>query len=1132
MWSTTNNRTINEVLFMGKKLLKLLALWLVALPLAASAQSGQLSGRVTDASTGEELPGANVYLLEIKRGASTDINGNYLIPSVPAGTYTVLVSYLGYKQAKSEAQIGDAEVKLDIVLKPDPLGLEELVVTALGFEESRDKSAKSTVNVAGGAVARSGESSVLTGLSAKAPGVNITRSGGDPGTGGQILIRGASTITGAVQPLFVVDGVPVSNSTLGAGTAGTQQQSRIGDLNPDDIESVEVLKGASAAVLWGTRAANGVIVIKTKRGKYTGSEKVNISVKSAIAWDQVNREVPLQTTFGQGANGRFSQTGVRSWGDKIANRDPNGNATPLPVTNGTTALINGNWVRTNNGFHAVDDEGNIVAGQIAAGTVSQPWGNKFSKETFDHFGELFQTGVTNDNSVAISGGNETSNYYLNVANWDQTGVVKNNSDYDRTSIRANVEHRFSKKFRSSVSANYVKTVSNRIQQGSNLNGIFLGGLRTPPDFDNSLTNANFVASDGSKAVGRHVSFRNQFGSSTNPGFDNPLWTIDNNRSGTVVNRFIGSVFTSYDPLSWLNVNYRVGVDYYTDRRFDHFAPLSAGNPNGALTEQNVSEYQVNQDLIAQANKQFSTDLSGSFLVGLNLNHREFDNIGGSVSQYVLPNFARSLGNSPADARTGFQSRNTIRTAAMYAEAKVDFMQMFFATATVRGESASTFGPNTESTFIYPSAEFAWQFTNLEALRGNKMLSFGKLRATYGVVGRQPGFGALQTNYVSAGFGESWGPGLSASAYGGGYLESTNRGNDVLKPERKTEVEFGADLRFMDDRIGFSATMYNNRTEDAILSVARASSTGFNGEVGNAAEITNKGVELSLSVEWVRGQAFSWTTNANWFRNRNEVVDLKGAESLFLAGFAGTSSRAVVGEQLGALWGGRWARDENGDYVLDSRGFPTADANEGVIGDPNPDWRAGITNTFRYKGLTVSALIDIKQGGDVWNGTYGALMNYGTAKNSAREVTFTNAQYPNGLRAFNGALISAPADGTPITVRGQIQDFGAGPVLLNESWYLSTGGGFGPVGEQFIEDGSFVRFRELSVSYNVAGKKFRDLTKLQSVDVSFTARNLALWTDYNGIDPETNLTGASNGQGLDYFQNPNTRSYMVGIKFNY
>lgn len=1117
---------------MGKKLLKMVTLWLFAAPFVAFAQNGSVTGRVTDASTGEELPGTNIYLLEIKRGASSDINGAFTISQVPSGTYTIIASFLGYKQFKSEVQVGEAEVTFDISLRPDPLGLEELVVTALGFEESRDKSAKSSVNVAGGAISRSGEASVLTGLSAKAPGVNITRSGGDPGTGGQILIRGASTITGNVQPLFVVDGIPVSNSSLGAGTAGTQQQSRIGDLNPDDIESIEVLKGASAAVLWGSRAANGVIVIKTKRGKYTGSDKVNISVKSAVAFDQVNRKVPLQTTYGQGTNGRFSQAQVRSWGDKIANRDPNGNAAALPVSGATLQLINGNYVRVNNGFHATDDDGNIVAGAIAAGTATQPWGNKFSKQTYDHFDELFQTGNTSENAVSISGGNETSNMYLNVSNWDQTGVVKNNSDYERTSIRANLEHRFSKKFRSAVQANYVKTGSNRIQQGSNLNGIFLGGLRTPPDYDNSITTANFVSSDGSKVLGRHVSYRNQYGQSTNPGFDNPLWTIDNNKSGTTVHRFVGSIFTSYDPVEWLNINYRLGVDTYNDRRFDQFAPLSAGNPLGALTEQNVSEYQVNSDFIVQANKQFSDNLGGTFLVGFNLNHREFDNIGGSISQFVLPDFSRSLGNSPADVRAGFQSRNTIRTAALYAEAKAEFMQMLFATGTLRGETASTFGPNTESSFIYPSAELAWQFTNMAPLRDNKMLSFGKLRATYGIVGRQPGFGALQTNYVSAAFGESWGPGLSSSAYGGGYLESTNRGNDVLKPERKTENEFGADLRFADDRIGFSATVYNNKTEDAILSVATASSTGFNGEIGNAATIENKGVELSLNIEWLRSGSFTWTTNAAWFKNTNTVVDLKGAESLFLAGFAGTSSRAVVGQQLGALWGGRWARNADGTMILDSRGFPTADANEGVIGDPNADWRAGITNTIGYKGFTVSALIDIKQGGDVWNGTRGALVNYGTAASTANEVTFTNADYPTGLITFNGTRVSAPADGSPLTVRGEIKDFGAGPVLLEQNWYLSTGGGFGPVGEQFIEDGSFVRLRELSVGYNLASKQFRELTKLQSVELSFTARNLALWTDYNGIDPETNLTGASNGQGLDYFQNPNTRSFLFGLKFNY
>jgi hypothetical protein len=379
---------------------------------------------------------------------------------------------------------------------------------------------------------------------------------------------------------------------------------------------------------------------------------------------------------------------------------------------------------------------------------------------------------------------------------------------------------------------------------------------------------------------------------------------------------------------------------------------------------------------------------------------------------------------------------------------------------------------------------------------------------------------------------------------GGYSRSLTAGNPNIRPERKSEVEGGLDLRFLNDRIGFSATAYYNRTTDAILAVDVAASTGFSSQVQNAAEIENKGLELSLEPRWISTKHFTWSSNFIWFNYRNKVISLSGAESVFLTGggFSDGSSRAVEGQPLGVLWGTYYGRNENGGYNLNENGFPRLAANEGIIGNPNPNYRASIGNTFSFYGFTLNALFDFQVGGQVWNGTRGALMNYGTHKDTEVETT-VSADQAAQIRTFDGftlaGLLDVPrhssrvqvnSDGT-YTFRGTVGDFGGGPVALDEAWYTGPGGGFG-VNGPFVEDASWSRLRELSLSYTLNSAGFRKATRFSSVSLSVTGRNLALWTDYKGIDPETNLTGANNGRGIDYFQNPNTRSVLFTVSLNY
>jgi len=1100
---------------MLKKLLSATLFTFLMFPLFnVYGQGVSIVGTVTDGSTGDPLPGANILVQELQRGAATNVDGKYIISNIAPGTYTLVASYIGYKKTQTSITVGNSDVTQDFTLQPDLLGLEEVTVSALGFKEDPDKSGGSASTVSGTKVAESGSNQLITGLSAKATGLYITQSGGDPGSGASILIRGQSTITGDTQPLFVVDGMPISNQQFETDIQdpnqrlqSVQQQVRSNDLNPDDIQSVTVLKGAAAAALWGSRAANGVIVITTKQGRAVSGKPVSVSFKSSVYADDVNKSVPLQTTFGQGSGGLYSQTSSLSWGDKISERS--GGADIVDVSTPGKYAIGPN------------DE---KIGSIASGTAGNPHGGKNSQSTYDHRKDVFDTGLRFDNSLSISGGTEGSTYYVNVSNLTQDGIIKKNSSYDRTTLRANTDQRLSDDFRVTVNANYIKMVSNRIQQGSNLSGIFLGGLRTPPDFSNGVYLVNYVSPDGTIIPDRQRSYRNPYGQNASPGYDNPNFTINRNTNGTVVNRLIGNTSLVYDPITWLNVTYRIGVDTYSDRRHEYFSQYSGQFNNGSLRQQTFNDFQLNSDLILRASRQLTDDFAGSITLGANINHRELNNVGAFVTNFILPDAPPNLGNSPATNRTPFNYKQIVRTAAVYSEIKFDAYNMLYLTLSGRGETASTFGPGASSTFVYPSASLAWQFTQMEGLKNNNILSFGKLRASYGQVGRQPGPYLTTTIYTNAAttFQDGWGSGLDPSNYNGGYIESNVLGNKDLKPERKYEYELGADLRFYKDRFGLSGTYYYNKTIDAIFGVTTASATGFAAKTGNVGSIRNKGIELSVNAEWLRFGDFVWTSNVNWSRNLNKVTSLAGTTDIFLNGFAGTSSRAVQGHPLGVLWGTPFLRDNSGNLVLDSNGFPQSGTQNTVIGNPNPDWRMGIGNTFRYKGLSLNVLVDIKQGGDVWNGTRGALYVFGTHKDTGVETVA-----PQDLKNFAGQTIPQGS-----TFRGRVNDFGGGPVALDQSWYTDLGGGFGPVSEQFIEDGGYVRVREASLTYNWNSKALRDFTGLSSIQFTLTGRNLFLWTKYDGIDPETNLTGATNGMGLDYFNNPNTRTFIFTLSVNY
>lgn len=1083
---------------------RLLMCFALLFAFGAYAQDRTITGTIVSAEDGNPVPGVNVVVKGTTNGTVTDINGVYKL-SIPAGPAVIVASFIGMETV--ETAVGDQST-IDFKMPLDVKQLGEVVVTAMNVRVDKDKFASAVSTVGGTAVARSGETSVLTGLSGKAAGVLITRSGGDPGAGAYIQIRGQNTINGNSQPLIIIDGIPMSNSS--EGTAAVMQQSRLNDINPEDIESMEVLKGASAAALWGTRAANGVIMITTKKGKDTNG-KLNIEFKSSYSVDKINKMHPLQTAYGQGVGGHYDGTKNRIWGDKIADRTGGDDDF---ITEGEQGYA---------GYVTFPDGTKRYA--IAAGTEANPHGGKNSKETWDHTNDVFQTGHYSDNSLAISGGNAKSNFYLGLSNLDQVGIIKSFSDYKRNSVRLNLSNQLTEWMRVAVNSNYISMNSNRVQQGDNVDGLLLGMLRTPPDFNNNYYTGTYTATDGSTYANRHVSYRNPLGASKGPGFANPLWNIYNTQNTTNVDRIIGNVELSIDPTAWLNITGRTGIDNFIDRRQYDFPIYSATYNDGHLDKQYFVERQFNNDLFARANKRFSDKFSITALLGVNYNNRYKEQIYNSINKFLVPDAPPLLTNALNSNLSASNYTEMIRTYAYYAQVNLELLNQVYIDLTGRNESSSTFGTNASKSFFFPSASVAWQFTKLAPLANSNILSFGKLRLSYGEVGIQPPVYVGSTVFNTAGYYDNYASGLVGTAdnYRGGYARSSTYGNPSLRPERKAETEVGFDLRFLRDKLSLSFTAYNNNTTDVIIRLGVPQSTGYNNTWTNAAHLRNRGVEAELTYDVLRIGDFNWKVNANYSLNRNTVVSLAGSEAQYITG--AYESAIIEGQPFGVFYDVDFQKDADGKYILDANGFPQGGTKPEVIGNSNYKWRGGIGSTFTYKNFTLYGLFDAIQGNQIWSGAHGALYNYGTHADVGHE-SVSNVD----LKTNTGVIIPA---GTPF--RGNIHDFGAGPVALTETWYNGGGGGGfdGASQKQFIYDGSVVRLRELSFSYSLHSAAFRKATKLTSVDFGFTGRNLVLWTPYVGVDPESNQTQAgSQARGEDWFTNPSTKSYVFSIRIAY
>ena len=1092
------------------KRMKLLIKACILLTITFGFASAQITGTVSDPN-GEPLAGANVVVSGTSYGAAAASDGTYSIDiSDLAGQTSVSLtaSYIGYTSETTEVDISSGSATQNFSLAVDAIGLKAVSVTALGFEADRDKQGSTSSSVTAADMTRSGEALVANSLAAKASNVIVNSVSGDAGAGTSIKIRGSNTISGASQPLIVVDGMPINNSQIYGNSSrfgGVSQQSRLNDLNANDIKSVEVLKGASAASLWGSKAANGVIVIQTKDGSMG---KMKMNYKRTQSYDVIHDRLEMQTTYGQGRSGKWGVY-AESWGDKIAERAGGADA-----------------VDESKAYFVSED------GQFTQYTITQ----KNSKKTYvdKNFDQVFRTGKYVQDDFQISGGDKSKTYLFSYSRLNQDGIIRN-SFYDRDNIRLNTKFKLSPNITMSSKVGYTYSSSNRLQRGSNVSGVMLGFLRTPADFDNEYYKGSYW-SGGTEYTGRHRAYRRYVGgSSTNPIYNNPGWTINEQKNLTRVNRVIMSNEMTYTPFEGSEVVLRQGLDTFTDNRESYYPIGTAGSSrnSGAFDLARISNRETNYDIIARQNLEVSSALSMVATLGFNTNDRVYSRSSSFIDGFLVNSdkFTTNL-NTASDASSVDNGRLFLRSNRFYGVLSVDALDQIFVNLSLANEQHSTIS----DAYSYPAVDVAYQATDV--VRGfAPFVSFAKLRVAWGKVGVRPGAHAFET-LAESGFGYSaYSDPVSVGQWGGGYRVDNNKGNDKLKPEVKTETEFGADLRFFDDKFSFGFTYYSNEINDMLISRTLSPTSGFSSQYANAASMTNKGIEIDGSWNVMNNQSSSLDLNFNWATNENLVQDLAGTKVLNLAvgnvtsvALAPTTDADgnVTKYPIGTLWGtgsqtenGKW----DGKLILDENGFPQLTTSLIALGNPNPDWRGTVGVNARWNNFSFNMLFEHSQGGRYAPRTQWVLRRFGTTTETDNEVTLTK-----DLKNVKGSVIPA---GT--TVRGFIEDFGGGDVLLDEVWFRqSIGGGFGnnQAYNFATKDATFSRIRELSLSYSMNNEMLQ-AAGLSNVTITGTARNLFAWyKELKGVDPGVHVGGIQTGSGLDYFANPSTKSFLFSVSTNF
>jgi TonB-linked SusC/RagA family outer membrane protein len=1048
----------------------LMSFCLTMLLSTAWAQEQTVSGRVTSSEDGSALPGVNVVVKGTTTGTVTDSDGNYRL-SVPSGSSTLVFSFIGL--ATQEIDV-NGRTQVDLLMQQDVTQLGEVVVTAVGIEREKREIGYAVQNLGGEAIAQKSEPNLINALQGKLTGVEIISSSGVPGSSTQVFIRGLSSATGNNQPLFVIDGIPIDNSTnftSNPTVGGNAYSNRALDINPNDIESVNVLKGPAAAALYGSRAGNGAVIITTKKGK--GNDVMEINVNSSMSFQDVYGLPDYQNEYGQGLNFRYNGGVTDSWGPRF----------------GTPGL------------------------ELVPGVAGAPadYDTLAYKAYPNNVRDFFETGRILDNGISLSNGNDKMRYIFSVNHTDQSGIIPN-TELERFTFRVAGNAKLSHGFAVDASILFANTKQLGAPQGNSGSSPWFTLPYIPRNFD--LMNYPFKNAPGVQTPSLFTSINR----------DNPLWSVNENFYESEVSRSITSAALRFKPESFkdLELTYRIGYDQYTDNRLEAMAFGSinsngntAANKKGSQIYDDNTYAQFNHDLFAVYNKDLTSDIGLRILAGTQINQIKTTNLNVSAQDLIVPEFY-NLANHTSTTITTTNTKSERRLVGAYGQLGLSYKNWLFLELQGRNDWSSTL-PIGRNSYFYPAASLGWVFT--DALKiSNNILSYGKLRANYASVGQDAGVYLTNTVFVTTGYGNNV-AGLTFP-FGGTTAANTRgnrKGNQFLEPEFKTNYEVGAELGLLDGKINLDFNAFYSTATGQIYNVTVPGSTGFTTFTQNAGQIDNKGIEIAVDYAPIQNENFKWNTNLNFTAIRNEVVELAPGLTQFslltgggAAGFGGLGAVLIEGRPFGVLQGTKFLRNDAGQFVINpANGLPVVNQNVVEIGNPNPDWWANFNNTLSYKGVSLNFIVSMVYGGDFYSRqTQIARLRGVLAEQVDRERPYM----------FEGVL--AAPDGTATEQPNNI-------AISSSDYWISLNN----AAEWAVFDATVVRLRELTLAYSFP-KALLAKTPIKGANVSLTGRNLFFFApNLRYADPETNQLGGNN-RGFEFNSPPAVRNYGVNLSLTF
>jgi TonB-linked SusC/RagA family outer membrane protein len=995
---------------------------------------------------------------------------------------------------------------IDVTLATDSAQLDEVVVTALGIEREKKSLGYATQEVDGSEVSDVPTQNFVNSLSGKVAGLKVSSSG-TLGGSSNVVIRGSSSLTGDNQALFVIDGTPVSNANTNrtgqnAGRGGYDYGNAASDINPNDIASINVLKGAAATALYGARAANGAIIIETKKG--SKSKGIGVSVSSTLMTTHVDDEtLPIyQDQYGAGYGRYYGPDGDGYFNEyDLDGFDPSIPFTPFTEDASFGAAFDGRPVY----------QWNSIYPQLDTYQQATPW------EAGEHTpNDIWKTGYTAINSVALDGGNETSTFRVSATNLNQQGNLPN-SQIKRNTIKFSGSHDLTDKFTAQTNVTFTKT------DGKGRYGTGYSSLNIMQSFRQwNQTNVDlYEQRDAYFATGENITWNPNSPTNRTPIYmDNPYWTLYENFQTDTRNRYFGNINLNYELNDVFSLLGRFSFDTYDELQEERKNVGSNGVSGYSRFNNRGAEY--NYDLILNINKDITSDLNFDGNLGVNLRRNERNSILASTNGglnapdfYALTNSASPL-NPP-------QEYEMVRMLdGVYARAGLGYLDTYYIEGTLRRDRSSTL-PAENNTFWYPSLSTSVLLSNV--LDAN-WLNFAKLRANYAQVGNDTDpYRVFNTYTISAPFA---GAGVASN--------NSSLNNQNLNPERMKSYEVGIEANILDRRIGFDISYYNSQTENQITPVPVSTSTGFTSKLLNAGTIENKGVEVSLQLNPIRSEDFNWNINVNWARNRSEVLELtEGIDNLQLGpGLqGGITINAAPGEPYGAIRGTDYIYDDNGNRVINSGGYYARTPNSNyIIGNIQPDWTGGVSNTFQYKNVSLNFLIDVQKGGDIfsldtWYGFATGIYDQSVGTNELGNPIRNSIEDGGGV-ILDGVQgdVSFNSDGTY-----EVTNTSENTTRARTDYFGNPFGYGRDANAGHVYDASFVKLREVNLSYNF-GEEILDAIPFTRASISVIGRNL--WIIHKNLpysDPEAGLS-SGNVQGYQSGAYPAVKEIGASLKLNF